>query len=637
MASLPQLELLGQDVDLQAFSLEMRNKAGINVVDSITDANINRTIEGASTLTVNVEDDADHTILRSGFLGRHINVNVDGLNFTLVGVKKASRNLTLTFEDYQINRLRYYDSFLAMQRKQVTRAEFVLRMIKEAGIGRWVIPELGVVQPISDIQPGQIITDENGKPLRSSKDPNASTNRRAGIPDVVALTVKGVQATAEQIGNANTIISTGVSMGVRRKLLVCAIMTGIAESTLHNYAGGDRDSVGVFQQRRSMGWAASRNVAVDAQDFFKHAVQQDGINPNLSYNDLCQAVQHSGTPYVYGKYQAEGDAFVREYGLTGGDFSDPGSLNNAKSPASLPSTLGEYQYTRGQLIQAKTGGQYILTKENSWACMQRLAQEVNWRCFCVSGAIYFISEDYLFKSKPVLTIGEKSEGVDWIDFDFDEGKRVAIVTISLHLGRWSAPPGSIILISGMGTILNGRWLVNDVQRSLYTTQGTITLKKPLPVLPEPTQSNKQAPNTPMPAGPTSPIGPASDVQLKIVAYAQAQIGVPYRFGAEDPGIAFDCSGLVQAAYDSVGIHLPHNAYAQYQAGPQLSVVDILMPGDLVFFGPEGGVPVGHVGIYIGNGAMIDAPQTGAFVRVDDNFRNWTNPPYVGATRPWQAR
>jgi cell wall-associated NlpC family hydrolase len=113
-----------------------------------------------------------------------------------------------------------------------------------------------------------------------------------------------------------------------------------------------------------------------------------------------------------------------------------------------------------------------------------------------------------------------------------------------------------------------------------------------------------------------------------VAFALSQLGTPYRWGGEAPGFAFDCSGLTQAAYASAGIQLPRVAQAQYDAGPPVPAAQPLEPGDLVFFG-SGPDAIEHVGIVIGNGRMVDAPHTGAVVRVEPY--QWSD--YVGATRP----
>jgi cell wall-associated NlpC family hydrolase len=103
-----------------------------------------------------------------------------------------------------------------------------------------------------------------------------------------------------------------------------------------------------------------------------------------------------------------------------------------------------------------------------------------------------------------------------------------------------------------------------------------------------------------------------------VDWALAQIGTPYRWGGETPGVGFDCSGLVQAAYKAAGITLPRVAQDQYDAGPQLPPGATLQPGDLVFFGQDP-QDVTHVGLYVGTqggqAVMVDAPHTGADVRV----------------------
>jgi cell wall-associated NlpC family hydrolase len=107
-----------------------------------------------------------------------------------------------------------------------------------------------------------------------------------------------------------------------------------------------------------------------------------------------------------------------------------------------------------------------------------------------------------------------------------------------------------------------------------------------------------------------------------VAYARQKIGSPYVWGATGPN-AFDCSGLVQAAYRAAGVALPRTTYAQIGAGRRVSRAELL-PGDLVFFYSG----ISHVGIYVGNGRMIHAPNPSAPVRsapIDQM-------PFAGATR-----
>lgn len=117
-------------------------------------------------------------------------------------------------------------------------------------------------------------------------------------------------------------------------------------------------------------------------------------------------------------------------------------------------------------------------------------------------------------------------------------------------------------------------------------------------------------------------------------WALAQVGTPYIWGGESPGVGFDCSGLVQAAYKAAGITLPRVAQDQYDATTKLAPSDPLEPGDLVFFGHSVS-DVSHVGIYVGDGEMVDAPHTGADVRVESFPTKvgalWGSDLYLGAT------
>jgi cell wall-associated NlpC family hydrolase len=124
--------------------------------------------------------------------------------------------------------------------------------------------------------------------------------------------------------------------------------------------------------------------------------------------------------------------------------------------------------------------------------------------------------------------------------------------------------------------------------------------------------------------------PGSVVAAIAVAFAEHQIGVPYEWGGDGPadGQGFDCSGLTQAAYADAGITLPRTAQTQYDAGPLLAAGAPLAAGDLIFFG-AGPADITHVGIYASRGRMLDAPHTGADVRVDVI---WTSD-LVGASRP----
>jgi cell wall-associated NlpC family hydrolase len=180
------------------------------------------------------------------------------------------------------------------------------------------------------------------------------------------------------------------------------------------------------------------------------------------------------------------------------------------------------------------------------------------------------------------------------------------------MGRWAAPPGSLIKLKDMGP-WTGRWLVNDVTRGLFDSKGTITLKKPLPALPEPDTTNVSSATGSQNGrwamgGKGTGGGPVGDA---IVAVAKKAAAVPgastsYEFGGPPgigPGTHTDCSGFVLAVYAKVGITktpggkpFPRTSQAQWAEAPMHPTPGNLEPGDLVFFNYEG--PRSHVGIFI---------------------------------------
>ena len=117
--------------------------------------------------------------------------------------------------------------------------------------------------------------------------------------------------------------------------------------------------------------------------------------------------------------------------------------------------------------------------------------------------------------------------------------------------------------------------------------------------------------------------PKPTVGERAARLARRYIGVPYAWGGASPH-GFDCSGLVMYVYSKLGVRLPHHAASQYRYGRKVSRWG-LKPGDLVFFSG-----LGHVGLFIGNGRFIDAPQSGEVVRVASLASRASS--FVGARR-----
>lgn len=126
--------------------------------------------------------------------------------------------------------------------------------------------------------------------------------------------------------------------------------------------------------------------------------------------------------------------------------------------------------------------------------------------------------------------------------------------------------------------------------------------------------------------PVSYSGPTTTQADQAVAFAYAQIGKPYVWGATGPG-GFDCSGLVQAAWAAAGVSIPRTTYEQWAALPHIPLTD-LQPGDLIIYDGEG-----HVGMFVGGGYIIDAPSTGLDVERIPMDTSWYADNTDGALRP----
>jgi hypothetical protein len=634
-----QQELMRDDVEIDTLTFFVHKRQQLRVESWITDAQSERTVEGASTVTITLSD-PNQDIINSGILTKRTDINVDGLYFRLAHVEKQGDSLVCTFEDREVALLRLHTGFRKANRATMTRAEFVHSMVKEVNEEkiRFFSPQEHVRQPIAKSQDNN--TDIN------------DLNREGGFAPNAFITVKGQPATKIQRKNIDTVLSVGRQMGVQDVLLEASIETITVESSATNLAGGDGSSVGIFQQTDQAPWNKRnrRDIAQASRTFFEQgeAYLQEHFRRTISISGpaLAQAIQHSAFPGRYALYKTEALHTLNSWGggsVSGGVGPDPSIFVGGGGGA------GVYEYTRGTIDPLGR-----ITHEDSWTCARRLADEVQWRCFMVSGTLYFIDEQYLFKSRPRMSITPDTLGIDNIDFDYDQGKKNAQLTVTCHISRWGAPPGSVVEVEGLDTV-NGRWLVNDITRSLFDTIATITLKKPLPELKEP----------PAPTGQTGTtdaqiIGPSAGVRDAIVTAARKALSLKdrytyrqYRPMASSLFDAFaydhtDCSAFATLCYKAGGAPDPNgfgfngsgNTTTMWARGTYVGKGNNdAQPGDLAFFGTDlrrGRAITTHVGVYIGGGMMIDfgstpIKQVSVNVRSDFlGFRSYLNDNVSGA-------
>ena len=167
------------------------------------------------------------------------------------------------------------------------------------------------------------------------------------------------------------------------------------------------------------------------------------------------------------------------------------------------------------------------------------------------------------------------------------------------------------------------------QRALAAARQRRTVEAPMsqePATPGATaEPLVEAPSAPEPA--PAPAPPADAGRgAQVVAIAMRYLGVPYKWGGASPATGFDCSGLTMYVFAQIGVSLPHYAAAQYGLGRAVSRSE-LQAGDLVFF--RG---LGHMGMYIGGGNFIHAPQTGDVVKISSLSEPYRVANWVGARR-----
>jgi cell wall-associated NlpC family hydrolase len=301
------------------------------------------------------------------------------------------------------------------------------------------------------------------------------------------VSVPGLDDPAGQVPNAKTIQATGVAMNIPARGQIVALATALQESGLRNLTYGDRDSLGLFQQRPSQGWGTANEILdpVHASTRFYEVLEKVSGWESLSVTQAAQAVQKSGFPEAYAKWEPLATALQQAIEPL---LSTAGGTSPSPSPSSSGGTGGPAPSTAGG---------------------------------CTAGG---------------------------------DG-------------------------TGFGTIPAGA----------------------------------------VPAGYKIPADAPPKVQTAI-RWALGQLDTPYQWGGSctdshgpDPMGRCDCSSLMQQSYRAAGVTLTRTTYKQVKDGKPVSV-DALQPGDLVFTKGTAEVPE-HVGMFIGQGLIINAPRTGDVVRV----------------------
>lgn len=569
---------MDDDLDLEKLVMNWVNERipDVDVKGAITSITIERTIEGASTIELGISDPDKRIFAGSRMYepkvkkdkhgrpaveydffgqrittpterGRAVEIDLDGIVFRLVKVSRTGDNLTLTFEDRVIYWLRRKTGAKRAPRKHITRAQFILGLLREikAERVRFVCPDLNAKQPVDQ---SSTATLRIGRAAASASSNASSRNKTGRGVAPVDLTVKGAAATAEQRRIGERALAVADELNAGSKATLALMEACIVESGVRNLPYGDSSSVGVLQLLNIHGSVSTRlNVEWCVKKFLNDgftgrggAISLAKSNPSMSAGQVAQAVQGSQYPDRYDQVQREATRWVNAYGGSGASVAE-------SSAAGGNARYKSYQFAREE-------------DEDSWTAIQRLAGEVGWRAFMMGRSLFYMSEEDLFRRKPQYAIKPGDDAVLSLDYDVDYGKPVSEARVSVVAGRWKAPPGEPVLVDGFGPP-DGRWLVTGWRRSYFSPLVEITLKQPGRELMEPAPEAVTSTGGADEGTGMTGVG-AEDVNKTVLkAYNRAAAidakKQGYKWGGghgsfNDPG-GYDCSGFVSSCLHAAGL------------------------------------------------------------------------------------
>jgi murein DD-endopeptidase MepM/ murein hydrolase activator NlpD len=454
-------------------------KLDTDVATAIQDIPFIRTITGASSVKLMLID-PHGDLLDSGLFNAAVDVELPAPNGRILGYRMVAFTysapvLTVEFEDVEVSRLRGHKRPRQASRSDVTRAEFIRMLVREAPGIRFWSPELHKRQPIGSTR--------NQVP-KAAKHARRDPGFGSYVPKV-----KGKAATRQQIRILENVLDTTISHNGDRRAQIGAVEAVTQESVVQNdrgnpvgsvqvpisggTVGGHMENVGVLHQD-SRYWPASRDISRDVAAFVDKLVPVLKAQSQQTIGWCVDQVQRSFTVNtgaqgsLYDQWREEASATVDAY--TGRE-SQAGQFEET-------TYRKRYVFRRGE-----PGGK----REDTWTCSGRLAEEVQWRRFLDLGMFVYASDDFLRKQAPRQTIkrGDLPPGVLEVRVPkWDVGQDMAEVEIDVMLDVLEPPLGAVWVLDGYGRA-DGRYLLEEVSGSYLRPKATVTLTSPRPKLPEP--------------------------------------------------------------------------------------------------------------------------------------------------------
>ena len=384
--------------------------------------------------------------------------------------------------------------------------------------------------------------------------PTPGAAPRETNPFAKLTTSRASNYSAQQLANAALIVSVGRQMGLSTRDIQIGLITAMVESNLINVRYGDRDSLGLFQQRPSQGWGTPEQVMdpqYAARKFFTTLVQLGDSRYSMTMGEAAQAVQRSAYPDRYG----------------------------AMIPT-IRSMWPDVQRLAGEVPQSLDGGEYEPSPG---------AEYDNY----ITGAAY---EAGLPPQNPTVNAGPTfATGSSLTGDSFGVTTEPVTPTAKQMLGAW-----------GMS---------NPAVQQPEPAEPTEIQDPFLGAGPIISPATNAEVIQPLSEETGDYVKGVDGWRKAVIAAARSAIGTPYTWGGNSLQGGVDCSGLIQQAFAAAGISIPRVSYQQANFGQRVAL-DALRPGDLVAWDNSSrNNGADHIALYIGNGQIIEAARPGTVVRI----------------------